>query len=134
MSQAILGDVVFSFNSVTFQDIGRVSSFRFAIVERLKRRPAVQGVGKGLETIEISGVYYPQYRGGMGLISPLRNLLDQGDPVNFTCSWQRVNENLGRWVLETLDEKRMIQYKNAIPGKIEFSASLKQYGEEVEPQ
>lgn len=133
MAQAILGDFTFELvEGLTFQTISRATTHRWATQARLERRPAQQSIGRDLEVLNLKGLYYPQYRGGMQLVSPLRRIVQAGEPVNLTCSWDRVAENLGRWTASDLSENRDIRYRDAVPGKIEFSIKLTQYGEDVD--
>lgn len=133
MAQAILGDFAFELLSLTFQDIDRSTTYRWAKSARVGRQPAMQAVGLDLDVINIRGVFYPSYRGGMGLVSPIRRIVTDGEPVNFTCTWERIAENLGRWTASDLSESRVILYNDAVPGKVNFSLKLTQYGEDETP-
>lgn len=130
MAQAILGDFVFEVTASTFKDITRSAKHRWAKVERAGRKPAMQSVGIDLEELEFDGSYHAKYVGGMNKLRDLRQLIQSREPVVFTCSWDTVNENLGRWCVESVEERRTIAYQEAIPGRVEFTVRLIEYGEE----
>lgn len=128
MAQAILGDVIFQVSEKTFGEISRGAKHRWAKVSKVGVRPAMQSVGPDLEEIEFSGFFHARYVGGMDHVKNLRALTKSREPVVFTCSWDKINENLGLWCVESVEESRKVIYRDGVPGRVDFTVRLIEYG------
>lgn len=127
---ARLGSFMFGIDTAAFQELQRVSSYRWQSKERIGRKPAQQNTGQGADTISLSGVIYPHYRGGLGQISQLRDQAANGDPLPLIYASETVGQYLGRWCVTSIEETRTVFFDNGTPRKIEFSLSLVEYGED----
>mgnify|MGYP002700762941 CR=1 FL=1 len=123
-----LGDYRFSINTATYEELKRSQSFRWQAQERVQRRPALQYVGLGEESIELSGVIYPHYRGGLGQLNQLREDAGQGTP-------QRLIDGLGfvwgQFVIVSVSETQSTFVSNGQPLKQTFQLKLVNYGEDL---
>jgi phage protein U len=111
-----LGDYRFSVDTAAYQELKRSQAYRWQPQERLLRRPAQQFLGPSEETLELTGVIYPHYRGGL-----LQLALLLVDGLGFI--W-------GRWVITHLEETQSIFQGNGRPLKQGFRLQLTHYGED----
>lgn len=126
---AQLGDFEFSLESAPFQNFDRSTTFKWASVDRIGTKPALQFTGQDAQTITLAGVIYPHFKGGLGQIEYLRSMASDGAPYDFYITNEKVGDYLGLYVIESLRENRTIFFENGAPRKIEFTISLKEYGE-----
>ena len=123
-----LGEFRFSLATAAYQALERVSAYRWPAQARLMRRPARQFVGAGDETIELHGVIYPHYRGGLGQIDALRSQAGAGKPLQLVTGTGKV---LGLWVIETVEETQRVFLDRGEPRKLLFRLRLGRYGEDA---
>jgi hypothetical protein len=76
-----LGEYQFSVDTAAYEQLCRRSEYRWARMERISHRPSLQYVGMGLEEIELRGVIYPHYKGGLGQIDSMREEAAKGKPL-----------------------------------------------------
>jgi phage protein U len=117
-----LGDFNFSINVAVFQELHRVSEFKWAAQDRFGQSPARQFVGLGDDSITLPGVIYPEWRGSSNAMAQLRSMASQGLPYLMLDAQGHI---YGRWVIESIEETRSIFAAFAQPKKIEFVVSLK---------
>ncbi len=128
---ARLGGYVFSLDTAAFQTLQRVSAWRWQQKDRIGRKPAQQMVGPGADTIELSGVVFPHYRGGLAQVAALRAQADVGDPLPLVYAFDTVGQYCGLWCVRELREGRTVFWSNGAPRRVEFSMSLVEYGEDA---
>lgn len=128
---ARLGEFAFSIDTAAFQEMERISGYKWASVERIGRAPGLQYTGEESEKITLSGVIYPTFRGGLGQIEALRQQAGTKKPLPFIYSSEQAGQYLGQWCIEQIRETRRIFFSNGAPKKIEFSLSLVKYGEDT---
>ncbi len=126
---ARLGEFEFSLDTAPFQNMERSSSFKWATVERVGTKPALQFTGADAESVTLSGVIYPHFRGGLGQIEYLRSMASDGAPYDLYVTNERVGDHLGLFVIESIRETRTVFFEDGAPKKIEFTITLKEYGE-----
>lgn len=73
-----LGAFRFSLDTAAYQDFKRSQTYRWQSQERLLRRPALQFLGLGEETIELNGLIYPHFRGGLTQVETMRVEANKG--------------------------------------------------------
>lgn len=122
-----LGDYRFSVATAAYQSLRRAVEYRWPAQERVGRRPARQFTGIGNDTIEIEGVIYPHYRGGLYQVEQMREMAGQGKPQILTDGTGRV---WGKWCIERIEETGSLCHADGTPRKIEFRVSLGHYGED----
>jgi phage tail protein len=123
-----LGDFLFSIDTAAYQELKHSQSYRWQSQERLLRRPALQFVGVGVETIELTGVIYPHYRGGLKQIDTFREAAGNGEPLLLIDGLGFV---WGQWVITQIDEGQSLFQANGQPLKQTFQLNLSRYGEEM---
>ena len=120
-----LGNYRFSINTAAYQTLARTSEYRWATQERLTQRPAKQFIGLGNETIELDGVIFPHYKGGLDQLEKMRAEAKKGKPLTLVDGLGNV---WGLWVIESIEETQTELLNNGQPRKIEFRLSISHYG------
>ena len=75
-----LGPYRFALNTAAYQTLRRKTQYRWAQQARLVQGLAHQYIGMGNDTIDLQGVIYPHYRGGLSQLHQLRKQAQQGEP------------------------------------------------------
>jgi phage protein U len=130
MSETLLalGDYRFSIDTAAYQTLKRHQSYRWQSQERLLRSPAQQFVGIGEDTITLSGVIYPHYRGGLGQLNDLRQQAATGEPLLLVDGLGFV---WGQWVIVSIEETQSHLQSYGMPLKQAFQLQLKHYGDDT---
>ncbi|SIO25626.1 phage tail protein [Halodesulfovibrio marinisediminis] len=123
-----LGDFVFSTKTAAFQSASRSSTYNWAEQARIGNIPCLQFTGEGTETLSLSGVIYPTFRGGLKQVDAMRELAGSGKPL---CLISGMGDLKGYWCITSVKEKNSDFLQAGIPQKIEFSLELKYYGENL---
>ena len=126
----ILGVYRFAISSAAFQILRRQSEYRWQEVNRIGTDPALQFTGFGAETIDLDGVIYPHFKGGLRQVTLMRAEAGLGKPL-FLISGN--GNAFGKWCIVKISENQSSFMKDGAPLKIEFSISLKRYGEDAKP-
>ena len=79
-----LGEFRFEIATAAYQKFSLNQSWRWPEQARINRDPALQFVGRNVGEIELDGVIYPGFKGGLGQIEAMRALADAGVRVNMT--------------------------------------------------
>lgn len=120
-----LGAYRFSIESAAYQELKHSHAFRWQAQERLLRRPAMQFIGAGEESIELSGVIYPHFRGGLTQLNAMRQEASKGQPLLLVDGLGFV---WGQWVIVQIDEDQSFFLANGQPLKQSFQLRLVNYG------
>ncbi len=120
----MLGDFMFSINTAAYQEMNRVTEYRWATQERFAQHDALQYTGPGSDTITLPGLIYTEYRGGGGQIARLRAMAAKGQPQRLMDGTGNV---LGRWVIESVEDKRSEFAALGLAKKIEFLIKLRHF-------
>ncbi len=124
----ILGVYRFAISSAAYQTLKRQSEYRWQEVNRLNANPALQFTGFGTETIELEGTIYPHFKGGLRQVTLMRAEAGVGKPLMLISG---NGYAFGRWCIVKISENQSMFMKDGAPLKIEFSVSLKRYGEDA---
>lgn len=127
---AKLGDYTFGLDTAAFQQLQRDTAFRWASIKRIGREPALQFTGLDDDTIEMSGVIYPHFRGGLSQMSQMRAAATRGEALPLVYAFQQVGQYCGLWCIKNIREGRTTFLRDGTPRKIEFTVSLVYYGED----
>lgn len=124
-----LGGYRFAIGTAAFQTLRRATEYRWAQMNRIGRRPAMQYVGPGVESIDLDGVIYPHFRGGLRQVEAMRAEARLGLPLMLVSG---TGYGLGRWVIVSVEETGSVFLSNGAPRKIEFRLSIKHYGDDFD--
>lgn len=122
-----LGPYRFSLNTSAYQSLKRSSEYRWPSIERIGKEPLLQAIGPGCDRIDLDGVIYPHFRGGLGQINAMRDSAQRQEPLMLINGQGNV---LGRFVITQIEESQNTFLADGAPRKIEFRLSLDRYGEE----
>lgn len=123
------GGATFYFNLSTaaYSTLKRSSDYSVASQERLTRRPALQAVARGGETITLPGVIWTAGKPGAGQLNKLREIGFAQVPVMLTTGYGEV---LGRWYLTKVDEEQDGLMSDGAPRKQTFTLEFGRYGDD----
>lgn len=124
-----LGGYHFAVDTAAYQSLRRFDSYRWPTQDRLAQTPASHYTGRGAPQINLRGVIYPHYKGGLDQISTLRGEAERGEPMLLVTGRGEV---LDRWVITFIGEEQSVFFSDGTPKKMEFRLTLQQYGEEIE--
>ena len=120
----ILGSYRFAINNASYQNLKRTTEYKWQELELVGSNPALQYTGRGVQTIELGGVIYPQYRGGLKQLDKIRAEAAKATPLLLISGH---GYNFGRWCVVKVGETSSNLLANGSPRKLEFNISLKQY-------
>lgn len=126
-----LGSFMFGIDTAAFQELERRSSYRWQGVDRIGRKPAMQNIGRGNDTITMSGTIYPHYRGGLRQIEDLRRQAAAGNPLSLIYAFETVGQYCGLWCVESIEDTRTVFFDDGRPKRIDFRLTLIDYGEDT---
>ena len=124
-----LGTYRFSLATVAYQSLRRTTEHRWERQDRLGRRPALQYVGPGAETIDLEGVIYPHFKGGLGQIETMRVEAGKGEPLLMVDGLGFIH---GDWCILRIVEGQRDFFSDGAPRAQTFELALEAYGEDAE--
>ncbi|WP_299084345.1 phage tail protein [uncultured Ruegeria sp.] len=119
-----LGFFQFSIDSATYQRLSRSTEYRWARQARIGTSDALQFTGYGPETIEIEGVIYPHFRGGLKQVDRMRTQASLGLPLTLVSGIGKV---LGLWVVEGISEGQEVFASQGVPHRQDFTMRMARY-------
>ena len=114
----------FSIDTVAYQRFSRSSEYRWARQPRIGSNDALQFTGLGPDTVEVEGVIYPHFRGGLKQIDKMRLQAGFGVPLPLVSGLGKV---LGIWAVEGISDEQTVFAAGGIPHKQEFTMRLTRY-------
>ncbi len=119
-----LGVFQFSIDDATYQRLSRSTEYRWARQARIGTNDALQFTGYGPETIEIEGVIYPHFRGGLKQVDRMRIQASLGAPLPLVSGIGKV---LGFWVVEGITEGQQVFTARGVPHRQDFTMRIARY-------
>lgn len=123
-----MGPYRFRIVGLNYQTLDRKFDYRWKAQERIGRRPAMQFMGPGEETVTLQGVLYPKdprLGRGFSQLESMRREAMLGIP-------RGVASNLGRyygiWCISGISDVQSYFTKGGAPRKVEFNINLTHYG------
>lgn len=116
-----LGLFVFGLHTVPYQQLQRQLAWRHPANSRVGARPTRQFIGRGDETITLSGVLYPELTGGKISLAALEAMADTGK------AWPLIEGTglvYGLYIIEEQAATHSEFFPDGAPRKIEFSLKL----------
>jgi len=117
-----LGLFVFALDTAPPQEAQQHIAWRHPGAPRVGQRPAHQYLGPDDETLNLSGVLYPEITGGEVTLDEIRQMGDQGK------AWPLLTADgylQGLFVIETLEATRSLFFPDGTARRIEFRLALK---------
>lgn len=116
----------FNLSTAGYDTLRRQTSYNIAAQDRLTRRPALQAVSKGGESITVSGAIFT-LKAGAGQLDKLRAIGFKMDPVMLTTGY---GDALGEWYLTRIEEEQSAMFSDGMPRKQQFTLEFQRYGED----
>ena len=123
-----LGSYRFALATAAYDDFSRSTEHRWASLDRAGRRPALQYLGPGADTIELSGVIHPSFRGGLHQITAMRTEAALGTPRMLVDGRGRV---WGRFAIRSITDQQRTFFADGTPREMSFRLALERYGEDL---
>lgn len=120
-----LGSFTFGINTAAYDQLQRSAQYRWPTQQRFMNDDAIQYTGRGEETISLSGVILPHFRGGTGQLNRLRSLAETGQPQILISG---LGEIMGNWVIEEVGETQEAFAAAGISRRQTFSLKLRRFG------
>lgn len=121
MGMMALGQFVFGLDNLTYRDLQRSNEWRHPTNSRVGARPAGQYVGPGEDSITLSGVQIPEFRGKRLALDELRTMADAGSAYALVGG---NGEIFGAWTIRRLQETGTYHTSEGIARKVEFTLEL----------
>ena len=119
-----VGPIRFGVAEGAFQRLSRELEIRTAKMERAGAQTARQVLGRD-ETLDISGLVFPEWRGGPGRVERFREIARAGEPQMLTDGTGGV---WGWWLIERVTEEGSSFLANGVPQRQEFRLTLGKWG------
>ncbi|GLQ20517.1 phage tail protein [Algimonas porphyrae] len=116
-----LGDFRFAIGTAAYQTLTRTRRYNWTEQGRVGRRPALQFLGRGSETIQLEGVIYPHFRGGLDQVARMDAIAGQGDPMLLVDGR---GFNHGSWAVREISEVKSHIDESGIAFKQSFTVHL----------
>lgn len=116
-----LGLFVFGLPTVPYQQLQRQLAWRHPANSRVGARPTRQFIGRGDETITLSGVLFPELTGGRVSLAALEAMADSGK------AWPLIEGTglfYGLYIIEEQATTHSEFFPDGAPRKIEFGLKL----------
>ena len=116
-----LGQFVFGLDTLAFETLRRQTAWRHPSNARVGARPARQFVGQGDDSITLSGILAPEFKGTARSLLTLRDMADGGKAFALVSG---AGDVFGAWVIESLGETGTLFHHDGRPRRIEFELQL----------
>ncbi|MCP5136025.1 MAG: phage tail protein [Gammaproteobacteria bacterium] len=120
-----IGPYQLGVDTAALDTLSRVTEYRWAAPERIGASGRQQYMGPGKDTITVSGVILPHYRGGLGQLDAMRAEAGQGKPL-IVFDHRELSTVYGKWCIVRISETRS-RHLGAAPRRIEFSLEMAYY-------
>jgi len=117
-----LGQFVFSLPTLAYHEFQRQMEWKHPATSRVGERDAHQYVGKGDETINLTGWIAPGFNGNLDSLAELCSMADKGDAYVLVEGTGRV---YGEFVITNMTEGKSVFLEDGYPRKVDFTVSLK---------
>lgn len=124
-----LGEYQFSMSTARYQQLRRVTRWRWVKHERAGRESSRQFVGPDERTLSLRGTVFPEYRGGLYQVRQMIAEADRGEPRVLVDTYGYIH---GEWVIEEIEEEHTALFPDGTPRKIDFRIELAGYGRDVQ--
>jgi phage protein U len=117
-----LGQFVFSLPTLAYQEFHRQMEWKHPGTSRVGERDAHQFIGKGDETISLTGWIAPEFNGKLDALAELCTMADNGDAYVLVEGTGRV---YGEYVITNMTEGKSVFLTDGYPRKVDFTINLK---------
>ncbi|GAA5102144.1 phage tail protein [Bartonella acomydis] len=122
-----LGNFIFSIETAAYQALDMTYNIPWVEQGRLRHKAALQLPAVANAEFSLTGVIYPDFKGGYRQLEYLRQMAHDGPHILVTGQ----GKILGKFVILSVKEKQSFFHQNGAPKKQEFTINLREYGEEL---
>ena len=116
-----LDQFVFGLDDLAYQELQRKTAWRHPSTSRVGARDARQFLGQGDDSITLSGLLVPEFKGKLASLDKLREMGDAGDAYVLVDGEGKV---YGAFVIEGMTEGQTIHTQQGRPRRIDFTIDL----------
>lgn len=116
-----LGLFIFDYQGTPLQEMTRTDTQRWGENSRIAQRPAHQHIGKGNDTVSMSGTLYPEYTNGLLSLDLLRAMKNLGGQYLLISGNGRL---FGSYFITSITETQSMFLGTGEARKIDFSVEL----------
>lgn len=124
----MLGAYPFMLETAAYQQLKRISTYRWKQQDRIGRKPAQQFLGAGADRITLQGEILPHWKGSYDQLNLMRAQAARGEPLVLLEGYDGFV--LGDWVILRVEETKGELMADGSPRVISFSMTLKEYGDD----
>lgn len=117
-----LGAYSFSIDAAAYQQLSRVTRYRWAAQARVGSHDALQFTGHGEDQITLTGRIYPGWRAGPHQIRDMREQAAEGLPMMLVDGAGVIH---GRWVIESIEEQADVFAPGGAPRRQQFTLQMR---------
>ena len=121
MTMMALGQFVFSLDTLAYQELQRSTDWRHPSNSRVGARPARQFVGVGEDTITLTGLVVPEFRGSRKTLDQIRAMADAGSAYALVAG---TGDVMGAWVNQRVNETGTLFIREGVARRVDFTLEL----------
>lgn len=125
------GQFVFGLDTLAYQELERASEWRHPTNSRVGARPAAQFLGPGPETITLTGLLAPLFKGSSKSLDLLREMANTGQAWPLVAGSGRV---YGAYVITALREVENNHLADGTATRIQFTVGLQRVDDDATDQ
>ncbi|RTL91809.1 phage tail protein [Ancylobacter aquaticus] len=125
-----LGPFRFEVTKHAYEQLERRRGGRWAEIERLGRRPALQHMGAAKAGVTLTAMLYPEFTGGLDQVDAMGRSAENGDVHMMIGQQGSIGNVLGRWAIEELGDRQSFFTRDGTPRKVEVTITLGHYGDD----
>lgn len=120
-----LGYYKFAIYTAAYQELNRSTQYKWGAQEVVGGWDNLQFLGPGEDTKTLTGVIFPEHKGGVGQLDFLRDMASKGKPQLLISGTGKI---LDQWVITSIEEGQTKFAAFGVPRRQEFTISLRKYG------
>jgi phage protein U len=121
-----LGSYKFCIYTAAYQELNRTTNYKWGEQAVFGDWDNLQFLGPGEDTQSLTGVVYPEFKGGTGQIDELRTLAATGIPQLLISGTGKI---LGYWVINSITEGQTKFAAFGVPRRQEFTINMRKYSD-----
>ena len=121
-----LGSYKFCIYTAAYQELNRTTNYKWGEQAVFGDWDNLQFLGPGEDTQSLTGIVYPEFKGGTGQIDELRALAATGIPQLLISGTGKI---LGYWVINSITEGQTKFAAFGVPRRQEFTINMRKYSD-----
>ena len=126
LSMMRLGTFKFCIYTAAYQELNRTTNYKWGEQAVFGSWDNLQFLGPGEDTQSLTGIVYPEFKGGTGQIDELRALATTGIPQLLISGTGTI---LGYWVINSITEGQTKFAAFGVPRRQEFTINMRKYSD-----